>query len=80
MQFEQARETQLALAETDYDPNDREAAKEKVLDVDKEYMGVLYRDENSRSYERTHGLDTDMSDIDESGAPEGAMDLVREFY
>ena len=78
--YDYFRDSLVDLAETDYDPNDREAAKEKVLDADKEYMGVLYRDEDSRSYERTHGLDADMSDIDESGAPEGAMDLVREFY
>jgi 2-oxoglutarate ferredoxin oxidoreductase subunit beta len=30
-------------------------------------------------YGEEHGLDTNMADVD-NGAPEGAMDLVREFY
>jgi len=65
--------------EEDYDPTDREQAKETILDADKEYMGVLYKDEDSVPYSERHGLDSDMSEIPD-GAPEDAMDLVREFY
>jgi 2-oxoglutarate ferredoxin oxidoreductase subunit beta len=65
--------------EDDYDPTDREQAKEAILDADKEYMGVLYQNEDSVPYSEQHGLDSNMADIPE-GAPEDAMDLVREFY
>jgi 2-oxoglutarate ferredoxin oxidoreductase subunit beta len=65
--------------EEDFDPTDEEQAQEKILDPDREYMGVLYRDEESRSYEQAHGVDSNMADIPD-GPPENATDLVREFY
>jgi len=42
-------------------------------------MGVLYQDEESVPYEKRQGLEDSMAEIPD-GAPEGAMDLVREFY
>ena len=63
----------------DYDPTDREQAKDAITDADREYMGVLYQDENSVPYNERHGVEANKADIPE-GAPEGAMDLVREFY
>ncbi|MFB6154620.1 MAG: 2-oxoacid:ferredoxin oxidoreductase subunit beta, partial [Haloferacaceae archaeon] len=61
----------------EYDPTDRQAAKEKILDDDHEYIGVLYEDDDSVSYDEQMGADTNMADIPD-GAPEGATDLVRE--
>jgi len=63
----------------EYDPTDKEQAKDKILDSEKEYMGVLYRDDEKNSYEQSHGVEGNMADIPD-GAPEDAMDLVREFY
>ncbi len=63
----------------DYDPTDREQAKDAILDADKEYMGILYQDEESVPYNERHGVGANKADIPD-GAPEGAMDLVREFY
>ena len=77
--YDYFRDSLVDLAETDHDPTDREAAKTKILEGDKEYMGVLYQDENSVSWEQQEGLDQNMAEIPD-GAPEGAMDLVREFY
>ncbi|MFC7166508.1 2-oxoacid:ferredoxin oxidoreductase subunit beta [Halospeciosus flavus] len=65
--------------EEDFDRHDYDQAKGKILDADKEYMGVLYQNENAQSYEQSHGVDENMAEIPD-GAPEGAMDLVREFY
>jgi 2-oxoglutarate ferredoxin oxidoreductase subunit beta len=63
-----------------HDPTDRKAAEQKILEADKEYMGVLYRNDDADSYGERQGLDTNMADIDTDGAPDGATDLVREFY
>jgi 2-oxoglutarate ferredoxin oxidoreductase subunit beta len=67
------------LAETDHDSTNREQAKTKILEGDKEYMGVLYQDEQSVPFEEREGVEGSMAEIPD-GAPEGAMDLVREFY
>jgi 2-oxoglutarate ferredoxin oxidoreductase subunit beta len=77
--YDYFRDNLVDLAETDHDPQDRDQAKEKILDASKEYMGILYQDENSVPYGEKHGLTANMSEIP-SGAPDGAMDLVREFY
>jgi 2-oxoglutarate ferredoxin oxidoreductase subunit beta len=77
--YDYFRDTILDLEETDHDPTDYDAAKEKILDADKEYQGVLYRDESSVPFEEREGIDAPMHDIPD-GAPEDAMDLVREFY
>jgi 2-oxoglutarate ferredoxin oxidoreductase subunit beta len=77
--YDYFRDNIVDLKEEDYDPSDYEDAKKKILDSEKEYMGVLYRDEDALSYEEAHGVEEDMSEVDD-GAPEGAMDLVREFY
>lgn len=65
--------------ETDYDPTDRQAATTAVLDDETEYVGVIYRDEESVPFGEREGIDGPMHDLPD-GAPEGATDLVREFY
>jgi len=63
----------------DHDRTDYDAAKDLILDPKKEYQGVIYQDENSVGYEKREGVEEPMTEIPD-GAPEGAMDLVREFY
>ena len=63
----------------DYDPTDIDQATEAILDGEKEYQGVIYQDEDSVPYGERMGHTEDMSQIPD-GAPENAMDLVREFY
>ena len=63
----------------DHDRTDYDDAKDLILDRDKEYQGVIYQDESSVGYEKREGVEEPMTDIPDS-APEGAMDLVREFY
>jgi len=65
--------------EDDYDRHNFEDARNAILDANKEYMGVLWQDDDAQSYHESHGLTEDMSEIPD-GAPDGAMDLVREFY
>ena len=77
--YDYFRDSLVDVAEEGHDRTDYDAAKEKILDADKEYQGVIWQDESSVPYDQKHGLDENMSEIDE-GAPEGAMDLVREFY
>jgi len=77
--YDYFRDHIVDLADTDHDPTDYEDARSRVLDPGKEYQGVLYRDEDSVPYGRSHGVDADMTEIP-SGAPEDATDLVREFY
>jgi 2-oxoglutarate ferredoxin oxidoreductase subunit beta len=77
--YDYFRDHIVDLADTDHDPTSYDDARSRILDPGKEYQGVLYRDEESVPYERSHGVDADMSDIPD-GAPEDAMDLVREFY
>jgi 2-oxoglutarate ferredoxin oxidoreductase subunit beta len=78
--YDYFRETLVDLGEDEgYDPSDRDAAKQVILDGEKEYQGVIYEQENSVPYEERMGFDENMADIPD-GAPEDAMDLVREFY
>jgi 2-oxoglutarate ferredoxin oxidoreductase subunit beta len=77
--YDYFRDSLVDLGETDHDPTDRDAAEEVILDAEREYQGVLYRNDEAPAYETQHGLDADMAEIPE-GAPEGATDLVREFY
>jgi 2-oxoglutarate ferredoxin oxidoreductase subunit beta len=77
--YDYFRDNLVDLAEADHDPTDEASAKEKILDSSKEYQGVIYRNDEATSYDQQFGLDTNMSDIPD-GAPEDAMDLVREFY
>ena len=65
--------------EFNHDPTDYDTAKDLVLDRKKEYQGVIYRNEDSVGYGKREGVDEPMIDIPD-GAPENAMDLVREFY
>jgi 2-oxoglutarate ferredoxin oxidoreductase subunit beta len=73
------RDTLVDLSETDHDPTDEDAARARILSGDREVAGVIYRDEDSVSYGNREGLDANMAEIPD-GAPEGATDLVREFY
>ena len=77
--YDYFRDSLVDLAEADHDRTDYEDAKAAILDANKEYQGVIWQNESSVSYGEKHGLDRNMSEVDE-GAPEGAMDLVREFY
>ena len=77
--YDYFRDTIEDLTETDHDRHDREQAKDRILESGKEYMGVLYQDENSVPFEEREGVEGSMAEIPD-GAPEGAMDLVREFY
>ncbi|ELZ91671.1 2-oxoglutarate ferredoxin oxidoreductase subunit beta [Haloferax mucosum ATCC BAA-1512] len=77
--YDYFRDNLVDLADTDHDPTDYDDAKDKILDSSKEYEGVIYKDEDSVSYEQKFGVTENMSDIP-SGAPDDAMDLVREFY
>jgi len=77
--YDYFRDTIEDLDETDHDRHSRDQAKDKILESDKEYMGVLYQDEDSVPFEEREGIEGSMAEIPD-GAPEGAMDLVREFY
>jgi 2-oxoglutarate ferredoxin oxidoreductase subunit beta len=77
--YDYFRDSLVDLAEADHDPTDHDAAKDVILDSDKEYQGVIYQNEASVPYNERHGVDEDMSDIPD-GAPPDATDLVREFY
>ncbi|MFW5917643.1 MAG: 2-oxoacid:ferredoxin oxidoreductase subunit beta, partial [Halorubrum sp.] len=77
--YDYFRDSLIDLKEDGHDPTDREAAKDVILDSEKEYQGVIYQNEDSVPYHEQHGVDEDMSVIPD-GAPEGATDLVREFY
>jgi 2-oxoglutarate ferredoxin oxidoreductase subunit beta len=77
--YDYFRDAIVDLDDSDHDPSDRDQAKDKILESDKEYMGVLYQDEDSVPFEEREGVEGSMAEIPD-GAPEGAMDLVREFY
>lgn len=77
--YDYFRENLIDLKDEGHDPTDRDKAKEVILGSDKEFQGIVYRDDNSVPYSQRHGLDADMSAIPD-GAPENATDLVREFY
>ena len=65
--------------EFDHDRGDYDAASDLIMDRDREYQGVIYQDDDSVGYETREGVEEPMVDIPD-GAPEDAMDLVREFY
>jgi len=77
--YDYFRDSLVDLSETDHDPTDPADAKSKILEGDKEYMGILYQDEDSVAWNERQGIDENMSEIPD-GAPDDAMDLVREFY
>ncbi|WP_297887605.1 thiamine pyrophosphate-dependent enzyme, partial [uncultured Halorubrum sp.] len=77
--YDYFRDSLVDLKESDHDPTSREDAKDVILDNEKEHQGVFYKDESSVPYHEQHGVDEDMSVLPD-GAPEGATDLVREFY
>lgn len=77
--YDYFRDSIVDVNDIDHDPTDYDAAKDLILDRDTEYQGVIYQDESSVGYETRQGLEGSMADIPD-GAPEGATDLVREFY
>ncbi len=77
--YDYFRDTIVDLEDEDHDSTDRDAAAERITDSEKEYQGVIYKNEESVPYNERHGLDQNMADIPD-GAPENATDLVREFY
>jgi 2-oxoglutarate ferredoxin oxidoreductase subunit beta len=77
--YDYFRDSLVDLKEEGHDRNDLEAAKKAILSGDKEYQGVIYQNEDSVPFEEQEGIEAPMTDVPD-GAPEGAMDLVREFY
>ena len=77
--YDYFRDSLVDVGDSDHDPTDYDEAKEKILDRETEYQGVLYQDESSTPYNELEGATENMADIEES-PPEEAMDLVREFY
>ncbi|MUV89703.1 2-oxoacid:ferredoxin oxidoreductase subunit beta [Halapricum sp. CBA1109] len=77
--YDYFRDAIVDLDEEDHDPGNFDQAKDKILDSEKEYIGVLYQDDDSVPYGERMGLEGSMADIPD-GAPEDATDLVREFY
>ncbi|HKJ58833.1 MAG TPA: 2-oxoacid:ferredoxin oxidoreductase subunit beta [Halobacteriales archaeon] len=77
--YDYFRDAIVDADDLEHDPTDYDAAKDLIMDPAKEYQGVLYRDPDSVTYEEAHGLTENMAEIPD-GAPEDAMDLVREFY
>ena len=77
--YDYFRDSLVDLKEEGHDRTDLEAAKKAILSGDKEYQGVIYQNEDSVPFEQQEGIEAPMTDVPD-GAPEGAMDLVREFY
>ena len=77
--YEYFRGNLVDVADQGHDPTDYDAATSVIMDREQEYQGILWQDEGSVSYHRQHGVTAPMVDIG-TGAPDGAMDLVREFY
>jgi 2-oxoglutarate ferredoxin oxidoreductase subunit beta len=77
--YDYFRDSIVDLQDTDHDRHDYDDAKNAILDADKEYLGVLWQNDDAQSYHEAQGLTENMADIPD-GAPEDAMDLVREFY
>jgi len=77
--YDYFRDAIVDVTETDHDPHDRAQAREKLLTHDKEYVGVIYQDPDSTPWEVREGLTDSMAAIP-AGAPDGATDLLREFY
>ncbi|AAG19012.1 MULTISPECIES: 2-oxoacid:ferredoxin oxidoreductase subunit beta [Halobacterium] len=78
--YDYFRDSLVDLSEDDdYDRHDYDQAKDAILDAGKEYLGVLYQDEDSTPYSEAHGVTENMAELPD-GAPDGATDLVREFY
>jgi 2-oxoglutarate ferredoxin oxidoreductase subunit beta len=77
--YDYFRDSLVDLADENHTPTDYDAAKDKILDRDVEYQGVIYQDESSVGYETLEGITAPMNDID-SSPPGDMMDLVREFY
>jgi 2-oxoglutarate ferredoxin oxidoreductase subunit beta len=77
--YDYFRDSVVDLEDEDHDPSNLDQAKAKILDGDKEHIGVIYQDEDSVPFEQREGIEGSMAEIPD-GAPEDAMDLVREFY
>jgi 2-oxoacid:acceptor oxidoreductase, beta subunit, pyruvate/2-ketoisovalerate family len=77
--YDYFRDSIVDIGETDHDPADRDAAIERVTEGGTEYTGVIYQDPDSVPYEQREGIEDNMAEIPD-GAPDDAMDLVREFY
>ena len=77
--YDYFRDAIVDVEDEEHDETDLSAAEDLILDPEKEYQGVLYRDPDSTPYEAAHGLTENMAEIPD-GAPGDAMDLVREFY
>jgi 2-oxoglutarate ferredoxin oxidoreductase subunit beta len=77
--YDYFRDSIVDLAETDHDSGNYDQAKDRIMESGKEYIGVLYQDEDSVPFSEREGIEGNMAEIPD-GAPDGATDLVREFY
>jgi 2-oxoglutarate ferredoxin oxidoreductase subunit beta len=77
--YDYFRDSIVDLSETDHDAADRDAAMEKIMEGGTEYTGIIYQDPDSVPYGQREGIEGNMAEIPD-GAPDDAMDLVREFY
>jgi 2-oxoglutarate ferredoxin oxidoreductase subunit beta len=77
--YDYFRDSIVDLEDTDHDTSSFDQAKDRILESEKEYIGVLYQEEDSTPYEQREGIEGSMAEIPD-GAPEDATDLVREFY
>jgi 2-oxoglutarate ferredoxin oxidoreductase subunit beta len=77
--YDYFRDSIVDLEDTDHDSSSFDQAKDRILESEKEYIGVLYQEEDSVPYEQREGIDGNMAEIPD-GAPADATDLVREFY
>ncbi|MFW6046010.1 MAG: 2-oxoacid:ferredoxin oxidoreductase subunit beta [Natronomonas sp.] len=77
--YDYFRDSIIDVESIDHDRSDYDAARDVILDREREYQGVIYQDDSSVGYETRQGIEEPMNDIPD-GAPEDAMDLVREFY
>ena len=77
--YEYFRENLGDLAEEGHDPTDYEAAQKRIMDFESDYQGVFYRNPDSVPYEEKLGITEAMTELSD-GAPEGASELVQEFY
>ncbi|QCC52593.1 2-oxoacid:ferredoxin oxidoreductase subunit beta [Halapricum salinum] len=77
--YDYFRDSIVDLEDTEHDSSSFDQAKDRILESEKEYIGVLYQDDDSIPYEQREGIEGSMAEIPD-GAPDGATDLVREFY
>ncbi|AKH97243.1 2-oxoacid:ferredoxin oxidoreductase subunit beta [Halanaeroarchaeum sulfurireducens] len=78
--YDYYKDTVVDLGEDeDFDRTDYDQAKEKILDRDGEYVGVIYEDDSRDPYEVRQGVNEPKVDVGEK-PPEVVNELLDEFY